>query len=616
MTKYTFTSLDTSYVVELLYEITPEERALASYLDYELQITRIGGGNSSNSSKYTCKLRFSNSETGAAYSGGVDMTTDYITLGADETYTLATGRIIIAHVQESGLAPNVNVVGLVVGDPNGITAQAGLTIEIPRKHLPARVLGSSDFTDDDNPTISYLNLMGPLYVDSLQAAICTPDAKSVIVGYRPIDATKGGASHTFNLTTIERNALRAAAADSITLEVRFVVKTVIDGTTYHEYSPIRVMTVNTDGPILNASVIDINAATIALTGDASGTLVRDFSDIQCVMNPTAQKGATIVSYSITNGSTTRYEKNTTFNGATSSTFTFTATDSRGLTTNRVFVLKTIDYQRLTCNQKIIMVEEPDSDAQISLRLNGIYYNGSFGKYNNAIGIYVRLAKVGEEMSDWLPLTPLGELSGHSYTLNYIFEDLDRNYSYNIECKVEDRLMTVLPERYTATFKPVFDWSKTDFNFNVSVNIDDDLTVMGDVDIEGAVSIEGDPLADYVIETGTESMGTNGTWYWRKWKSGRADCYGVRNYGNMAVNTAWGNLYRSSSFRQDLPGMLFIDTPEVIEINYRGSNFGGWVVRHEDYDATDYSTGGFCLVRPASATVSAVYFGFNVIGRWK
>ena len=131
-----------------------------------------------------------------------------------------------------------------------------------------------------------------------------------------------------------------------------------------------------------------------------------------------------------------------------------------------------------------------------------------------------------------------------------------------------------------------------------------------------VTIEGAPLNDFVIEYGQEPMGSNGTWYWRKWKSGRAECYGCRNFGAMAITTTWGSLYRSSSFRQDLPGGLFIDTPEVIDICYRGSNYGGWVIRHEDYDASDYSTGGFCIVRPASATLSTSDIGFNVIGRWK
>jgi hypothetical protein len=148
-------------------------------------------------------------------------------------------------------------------------------------------------------------------------------------------------------------------------------------------------------------------------------------------------------------------------------------------------------------------------------------------------------------------------------------------------------------QYTIRLLPVFDWSETDFHFNVPIDIDADninmhnetiirhnkaanntvlsasgghiylrpggtnntsgetiiypdgsLEFGGEVNFAKGFNIDGYTIGDFVIEAGSESMGSNGTWHWRKWASGKAECYGCRNFGNMAVNTTWGNLYRS------------------------------------------------------------------------
>ena len=138
---------------------------------------------------------------------------------------------------------------------------------------------------------------------------------------------------------------------------------------------------------------------------------------------------------------------------------------------------------------------------------------------------------------------------------------------------------------------------------------------GNVDLT-AFSINGNQMADYIIETGEEAMGTNGTWYWCKWASGKAEAWGCRNFGNTAVTTTWGGLYRSAIFTQDLPEDVFKTTPDVITMNIVNSNFGGWICKHENSAPSAVTTGSFIFVRPASATVSPLYIGFHIIGLWK
>jgi hypothetical protein len=133
---------------------------------------------------------------------------------------------------------------------------------------------------------------------------------------------------------------------------------------------------------------------------------------------------------------------------------------------------------------------------------------------------------------------------------------------------------------------------------------------------GGASDPTDAFADYVVEEGSEAMGSNGTWYWRKWNSGKSEAWGCRNFGNMAVTTAWGNLYRSAVLTQDLPDNVFVRTPDSININIVHATFGGWICKHEQTAPSAATTGSFIFVRPASATVTApTNIGFYIVGEW-
>lgn len=514
--------------------------------------------------------------------------------GSEQPITIASDTITLTHNTDGKKTFSFYVV-VDDGNLDWTLSNSGTLDDILKI---ATIVSAPNFTDEENPTITYNNPSGTA-VTALEACISFDGSKDDIA-YRAI--TRTNKNYTFSLTAAERKTLRQHITSGNSTTVRFYVKTTIGSETFWSYLTKTLTLVNYE-PTLSPTVTDTNPTTAMLTGDIN-KLVRYYSNASITFGAAARKEATLTKRAATNGGQVvniddPSQDSTVINNIENNVFDLSATDSRGYTTSEQVHFKAdnfIPYFRVTCNQTIRL----NLDQTIALTVKGNYFNGSFGAQNNELTIETRRKEDGGEWSAWESITPLiSDIGNGAYTLNATISGYDPSGTYEFQCRAVDKLSSAESGVNTVTLKPVFDWGKYDFNFNVPL------------------TIEGDPLADYVIETGTEPMGTNGTWYWRKWRSGRAECYGCRNYGNMAVTTAWGGLYRSATFTQDLPSGLFVQTPEAIEISLRSTgNYGGWIVRHEESAPTDSDSGSFIVVRPASATLSQAFIGFNIIGRWK
>ena len=124
-------------------------------------------------------------------------------------------------------------------------------------------------------------------------------------------------------------------------------------------------------------------------------------------------------------------------------------------------------------------------------------------------------------------------------------------------------------------------------------------------------------ADRIIERGVEPSTDSypGDWYWEKWESGKAACYGLFDFGDIKISTSWGNMYQCGSLTKDFPADLFIDVP-VWDLSVAKAEGGAFVVQQYANDSTAANTGKFYLARPTSFTMTGVVLGFHAIGRWK
>ena len=122
--------------------------------------------------------------------------------------------------------------------------------------------------------------------------------------------------------------------------------------------------------------------------------------------------------------------------------------------------------------------------------------------------------------------------------------------------------------------------------------------------------------DYVVEQNSNSNG----WWYRKWKSGRAEC-GIDSKGFATVSlSAWGSLYISQSYNFGAYPLTFKALPTVtINFLQSTSNVAGGMVHIRS--RSDSSVGltkspNFSVVDASNANYGVPTFGIYVVGRWK
>lgn len=125
---------------------------------------------------------------------------------------------------------------------------------------------------------------------------------------------------------------------------------------------------------------------------------------------------------------------------------------------------------------------------------------------------------------------------------------------------------------------------------------------------GDVYLNSNKLADYIIEEGTKSGSASGpfsdtvTWYYRKWKSGKVEAWGVAQ-GSCAINNSDGGGYRTAWLTVSIPSGIFSSQPRVWCNAYNAATTSaiGSVVGGSAPSST--STGSWAMYRITSVSTS-------------
>lgn len=320
----------------------------------------------------------------------------------------------------------------------------------------ATITAAPNFNDEENPTITYSNPAGTS-ATSLRACI-TLDGTVADIEYR--DVSKTGNSYTFNLTNAERDVLRAATTGGNSRSVGFYLRTEIGGSV--DASRVwRTLTIKNPNPTIDPTVTDANSATVALTGDRS-KLVRYYSDAHVIIDAQAVKKATLTSQKVACGNKS-LNGDGTIEAVESGTFVFTATDSRGNTTKKTVTHDLVEYVKLSC---LVGNAKPNTEGQMTFKVNGSYFNGSFGAVDNTLAVYYRYKVSGGTYGNWTAMNV--SLGDESYIATANLTGLDYQTAYVFQAYAVDKLATVYSSEKVVKAAPVFDWGESDFKFNVPV----------------------------------------------------------------------------------------------------------------------------------------------------
>lgn len=115
--------------------------------------------------------------------------------------------------------------------------------------------------------------------------------------------------------------------------------------------------------------------------------------------------------------------------------------------------------------------------------------------------------------------------------------------------------------------------------------------------------------DYIVE-----QGTSGGWTYRKWNSGKYECYRFYNFASYAVNTARGSLYSGAWATVAFPSSAFTAAPTVTATLAFSTDAYAMFVQMKSATSTDVT---MRLVSSASVSSgSAGYAHIHAVGTWK
>ena len=443
--------------------------------------------------------------------------------------TIKTGSFTVTHNLLGELTINGSIKAASNSvEPNLFGNASWELNKIPRQ---ATISAAPNFTDEDNPTITYSNLVGN-DVSKLEACISLT-GESPDIAYR--DIPKTGTTYTFNLTDSERAILRNSCVNAKSRDVYFYIRTTI-GSTVLQDSLKRTLTIVNAEPTVSATAVDQGTVSITLTGDTS-KMIKGYNTINVSMTATAKKGATISSYKITNGSNVINTASGLFNNAESGTFVFTATDSRGYSSSETVNLTVIPYVPLTCNvnAKIELNATDSTKADITFEISGNYYNGSFGAKNNTLTLAYELkAQSGGVSTEVITTTPT--FKDNTYKLTYTLSNLSYRDSYTVITKASD----LVYQNISSTSKklsvfPVYDWSETDFRHHTDVILSNGKTIQG-IGVDGTPVVAFEPCDS---SGNTNIYGTNVGLYAKN-----KILINGREYGQNAV--LWSGAYQMNA----------------------------------------------------------------------
>lgn len=485
-----------------------------------------------------------------------------------------SGTTTINHDEEGKAAVEVSITTAIY---DGVlrTSKGTWTLDdIPRG---ARFTAAPDFTDEDNPRITFTNQAG----GSVRACISTDNVNDNICAWRSVS----GSEYQFTLTQEEQEKIWDAtvAAGSPNMTLYFRLETTLGDYVGYTSKPV-VCSIKNPDPVMMLTVQAVDDLTLMLTGDP-GKIIAGYSEVEYFLDAYGVKNSEITNRYVSIG---QYESTVVsgqIQGLNTDTFTYAARDQRNIRVEKTEkLIEVIPYIPVSCSQTSSIKMSGETTARATIKITGNYFNGDFGAEYNRLGLDINYG------SGWMSINVAPTFNGNTYEVIYTTPDVPYDQDFVFQIRVFDQLTSATTTEHTLQIIPLFDWSKTDFNFNIPI------------------SIKGQQMKDFVIETGT-----SGIWTYRKWNSGIAECWGTIAATSHSITSAWGAIYtKDNAIPQQNYPFQFVADP-VVSMTLHNPTGNCWAFTGTPGGVSKSPAFGLARGASGSATVGA---RIMAIGRWR
>ena len=346
-----------------------------------------------------------------------------------------------------------------------INKSLSATVDLPKINRLAIVTSASDFTDEENPTLSFNNPAGFTVYPYLN--FYDNNNNLVYQLYRNSETITS--PYTWNITGEERSALWRATNKQQTYKVTVGVDTYNGTTKLGNNSKAQTMTYVNAKPSQSTVFTETNQKVIDVLGNSNAdTIIQNVSQLKLVSTPTVKKSATVSKILFEHNNLSVEDKESPYEytfTVINSKFKVTIVDSRGYSIPTEYTKSIIEYTPIDITQYSFKRYNPtSSDIVFNAKIK--YKQTTF---KNTANVPTIKWKVGEQgtlntisSSDYTIDTTNDTITITNLVLSNVlsYQNSEKMYLYVNDLLTEDTEYTLVTKGI-----PTFDAGEHDFQVN-------------------------------------------------------------------------------------------------------------------------------------------------------
>ena len=346
-----------------------------------------------------------------------------------------------------------------------INKSLSATVDLPKINRLAIVTSASDFTDEENPTLSFSNPAGFTVYPYLN--FYDNNNNLVYQLYRNSETITS--PYTWNITGEERSALWQSTNKQQTYKVTVGVDTYNGTTKLGNNSKAQTMTYINAEPSQSTVFTETNQKVIDVLGNSNAdTIIQNVSQLKLVSTPTVKKSATVSKILFEHNNLSVEDKESPYEytfTVINSKFKVTIVDSRGYSIPTEYTKSIIEYTPIDITQYSFKRYNPtSSDIVFNAKIK--YKQTTF---KNTANVPTIKWKVGEQgtlntisSSDYTTDTTNDTITITNLVLSNVlsYQNSEKMYLYVNDLLTEDTEYTLVTKGI-----PTFDAGEHDFQVN-------------------------------------------------------------------------------------------------------------------------------------------------------